>query len=539
MRYTVKIYLIMLLCICCAGSAATAAYLELFKLPLHVNGFMQQESAWGIDPKYSGKNVSDYSTLQLEWEYRLNDTVSLYGINRLFGDLAYSLHDGDSWFHRAQTTPTQKSRARHNLEWEWNSYDQEREIFRELYCDINTGAFQFRLGRQQVIWGESDGLRLMDCINPLDQRREFNLRDSDEGYESTRIPLWLLKTTYFPGVSPFNIRDLQVELIVNPGRPKANRLEAYQSEGGIWAADEPNLPWGVRVQTHDKALHTALEHSECAMRVLGNWHEWLFTLNAYYGFQQDFYLRPKGAGFVSPAWDRAFLQLNFDKVYDRRKLIGFTVNRELEKVKFQGTTAPVLRVEALYEFDKPFQYEGGHVGDMAWTGLNKAYSAYKKNKDQARTMLGFDWPIYIRLLNKRESFFFSSQFFVFYIFDKDGQYVNAPFYFKDSIKKAMLPPLPPARGGAIDPWRIHRTQKYFTFLVNTYYCNKQIIPEVMYLYDFEEHAHGFKAKLNFAFGSHWRPELGVMLWFGDHDTGKSFGLFEKNRQAYLRVKYQF
>jgi len=66
------------------------------------------------------------------------------------------------------------------MEWEWNINDRGWEVFREIYFDIYTENFQFRIGKQQVIWGESDGLRLMDCINPQDMRYEFNLRDSDE-----------------------------------------------------------------------------------------------------------------------------------------------------------------------------------------------------------------------------------------------------------------------------------------------------------------------------------------------------------------------
>jgi len=523
----------------CLPAAALCAELLLFQRPLQVNGFVQQEAALGLDPKFSGRNVSNYSSLQLEWEYKIAEHISLYGINRLLGDLAYTLHHDAGWFRAANRTPARSSKARHNLAWEWNRYDQAWELFRELYADIATAHVHFRIGRQQVIWGESDGLRLMDCINPLDMRREFNLRDSDEGYEGSRIPLWLLKTTWFPGAAFFAVQDIQLEGIINPGKPKTNRLEAYQSEGGIWATDEPNLPRGVRVNIHDKTPVTGLNHSEYALRFMGNCHEWLFTLNGFYGLQQDPYLRPSSPGLVMPPWDHAFVQLNFDKVYSRRKLLGFTVNKELAKLKIRGRTAPVLRIEALYEFDKPFQYEGRHAGDMAWTGMNSSLSRYKKCKDQLRTMAGFDWPIYLRLLNKRESFFVSCQFFLFYIHGKHGEYVNAPFYFKNSIKKKALPPLPPARGGDVDPWRIHRTQHYFSLLINTYYDNKAIMPEVLYLYDVASHAHACKAKVNLAYGSHWRPELGVMVWFGDHDSGKSFGLFQKNRQIYLRIKYQF
>ena len=87
--------------------------------------------------------------------------------------------------------------------------------------------------------------------------------------------------------------------------------------------------------------------------------------------------------------------------------------------------------------------KGDKIGDMAWTGLNPAYTTSRKFKDQIRLMLGFDWQIYLRALNKRESFFTSAQFFLFYIRDKNGQYVNAPFYFTNKVNgKILLPPAP-------------------------------------------------------------------------------------------------
>ena len=159
-------------------------------------------------------------------------------------------------------------------------------------------------------------------------------------------------------------------------------------------------------------------------------------------------------------------------------------------------------------------------------------------------MLGFDWQIYLRALNTRESFFTSAQFFVFYIRDKNGKYVNAPFYFTNKVKQLPGPGGPPGGDWArdnrnVDPWKIHQTQKYFSFLINTYYDNKRIMPQLLYLLDLNEKAHGLKAKLAFNYGSHWRPEIGTMMWWGDHDTGKSFGLFQKNRQVYMKIKYQF
>ena len=56
---------------------------------------------------------------------------------------------------------------------------------REAFADIHLGDWFLRLGKQQVVWGQADGLRVLDQVNPL-SFREFILGD----FEDRRIPLW-------------------------------------------------------------------------------------------------------------------------------------------------------------------------------------------------------------------------------------------------------------------------------------------------------------------------------------------------------------
>lgn len=56
---------------------------------------------------------------------------------------------------------------------------------RELFVEKAVGPVFLRIGKQQIVWGESDGLKVLDVVNPQDFR-EFIL---DE-FEDSRIPLW-------------------------------------------------------------------------------------------------------------------------------------------------------------------------------------------------------------------------------------------------------------------------------------------------------------------------------------------------------------
>ncbi|NDD63881.1 MAG: hypothetical protein EBZ36_07890, partial [Acidobacteria bacterium] len=41
---------------------------------------------------------------------------------------------------------------------------------RQVLLDGRVGRVDLKLGLQQVVWGEADGLRVLDVINPLDYR---------------------------------------------------------------------------------------------------------------------------------------------------------------------------------------------------------------------------------------------------------------------------------------------------------------------------------------------------------------------------------
>lgn len=67
-------------------------------------------------------------------------------------------------------------------------------MLRENYLDIGAGDWEFRLGRQHVIWGEMVGLFFADVVSARDMREfilpEFNL---------LRIPQWAARAEYFKG----------------------------------------------------------------------------------------------------------------------------------------------------------------------------------------------------------------------------------------------------------------------------------------------------------------------------------------------------
>jgi hypothetical protein len=56
---------------------------------------------------------------------------------------------------------------------------------RELRLETQLGPAYLTLGKQQIVWGQADGLKVLDVVNPQ-SFREFILDD----FEDSRIPLW-------------------------------------------------------------------------------------------------------------------------------------------------------------------------------------------------------------------------------------------------------------------------------------------------------------------------------------------------------------
>ncbi len=86
--------------------------------------------------------------------------------------------------------------------------DQRYEFtFRENYLDVSTGGnWEFRLGRQHVVWGEMVGLFIADVVSARDLR-EFILPEPE--LQMLRIPQWAARAEYFG-------KDMKAELLWIP-----------------------------------------------------------------------------------------------------------------------------------------------------------------------------------------------------------------------------------------------------------------------------------------------------------------------------------
>lgn len=102
----------------------------------------------------------------------------------------------------------------------YNSAVEQNQRFdialRENYLDYSTGNWDFRVGRQHVVWGEMVGLFFADVVSARDQR-EFILPEFDQ----MRIPQWAVRAEYFANDTHAELLWIPVASYDNIGRPGA------------------------------------------------------------------------------------------------------------------------------------------------------------------------------------------------------------------------------------------------------------------------------------------------------------------------------
>lgn len=100
--------------------------------------------------------------------------------------------------------------------------DQRAELrLREAYVDFGAGSWEFRLGKQNIVWGEMVGLFFADVVSAKDLR-SFVLPE----FEQIRIPQWAARAEWFGD-------DTHLELVWLPA-PEVDRIGEPGAEFFPW-----------------------------------------------------------------------------------------------------------------------------------------------------------------------------------------------------------------------------------------------------------------------------------------------------------------
>jgi hypothetical protein len=411
-------------------------------------------------------------------------------------DWAYQLNaDRDSWHDKLFA----KSKDRLNVD------DADWQLLKEARVTWSPSDFMFRVGKQIVAWGETDGFRLMDQINPLDQRRGF----ADVEFETTLIPIWLVRADYYPKIKSNWLQDLGFEFIFNPNAEfiPDQGIQPGNDVGGIWA---PNVlipgpfPFGeahLGSTFNDIKKPKLWNHEgyEYAFRIKANLLGSLITLNYFYGLDNSPVTLsaplPPRIGVASDG--RLIIHPFLTGKYPLFRFVGATFSRDVTSLRASvlGDVAPVVRVETFYAFSDTFA-----------TNLNRFV-----NLDEFRGAIGVDWKVKIPFLNAMTYFGISPQFYW-------RRIINYP-----SIEELS---------------GLKQDNYQSTLGINTSYFHNKLTPSFFWLRDWRSHSDMIRLQLVYDHDYRWHFTVGALLLDGCK-TGQGFQLFENKDQLYFKISYKW
>jgi len=420
------------------------------------------------------------NTIQTGIEYRPTEYLHLFGLFRFFYDGVFDAEE--------QYEPVKSELYRTDVTNDW---------LRELYADFLSDRLDVRLGRQQVVWGTADGVKILDAVNPTDMR-EFTLDD----YADSRIPLWMLKLEYAPttnGTAQFLfIPDFQANYIAPAGAPFAFRASQIgQTNVANWLDPPPPSPFpgGSFLQREDDKPDPWKDLSETTiglrwLDVLGGFE---YTLNFLYGF----YLSGANYSWFEPAPGPPIptITLNLQKRYERTYLYGASFTKALTKGPLSGLT---IRGEFAYIQDVPTYY-----------GTDSAVAGPPVKMDNFNYVLGFDKYLVT-------NWFTSLQFIQFITSEKDYQGKSLLF------------------GPTLGP--MDQVTTMLSLKVSTDFMHERLKPEILVIYGLDNDWK-ISPKVQFEILDSLVAITGVHIFEGKPEN--LYGQFDDNDELFFELRFGF
>lgn len=437
-------------------------------------------------------------------------------------------------------------------------YDDYSPVPWEAVLDLTpTDTLKVRLGRQFISWGETDGIRLIDLINPQDLRfsppAAPNLFNLDEG----RIPWTGLRTLYT--IRP--ISNTILEFFAMPGffeDPKqrvdeivgSNDTTDRQVRYGRWSAHpetrlviagrnafgnlfaNPLNPGGcigvgcLVIPSTRRDLPDAGDSWKIGARITHSIGQLTFSLGYIWGFNPistDMVFKMTGVHCSAPVPGPCLAGLapsvaNLTLMNNRTNIFAGQFNYptgDIANIPVNTT----IRGELAFLPYKPYNISKypGAFGLRASADPKHPDGTVEKNT--LRYALGFDRTTLIPFLHPDDpwrAFNLSFQIFQNIIFDHENGI--HPFSSSEQIRQFSTT---------------------LTFRIGTGYAGDTILPDVFVGYDPEGY---WTANPSLSYVPPGNEKLKFTLvgaFYGGRNKFKSFGFFDEKDSVFLKMRYQF
>lgn len=378
------------------------------------------------------------------------------------------------------------------------SNDRSSAEIWELFADFKKQDLWVRIGRQNIVWGESDGVRLLDIVNPLDNSWH-PFEGGGELFEHRRIPTWMVRATY-----NLPIKGLSLDGFINPG----DFVPTIQADiGAPWNVNP--LPRGdalalvppgtflIDDDTNDKRGDT-----QWGIRLLGEVGNFNYTLNYLSLIDQDGVISTQGVVPIfapsppAPPFTLVAVLPVLVNQHERLDILGASFNFNSESL------AAVLRGEMTYTFDKPFA-ASPPPSNPPWLSFGEV------ERDEWKIMLGIDRPTFV--FSKSRSMNISAQ--VIYT-RRETVDINTDI-----------------NGSAA-----RKDETQFSLLLSQPVNNDQLYFEFFGLYDLDD-GYWWQPQIRWQPGNNWRVWAYYNMFGGAED--RSIAVFDYADEINVAISYQF
>lgn len=219
-----------------------------------LDGHAKVGSSWNYAHKTPPKGETDWrdlsrlrAELQLELDAKLPGSWKTFASGKGAYDVAYAIQGRDDFTSDVL-----------------DNYEKEIEL-RELYLMGSISrSLDLKAGRQIVVWGRSDNIRVTDVLNPMDMR-EPGLTD----IEDLRLPVTMTRLDYYFG--KWNLSGLAVHEI------RFNKMPEFGSDFYPYAG--PKIP--------ENSPESRLDNTEFGLALNGVFSGW--DISFYYASVFDDY----------------------------------------------------------------------------------------------------------------------------------------------------------------------------------------------------------------------------------------------------------
>ena len=273
----------------CATSPAATAFAEPVMRKLEISGKLIQELAVRIDAPRRLTKLRQQ--LWLTERSKLTDYLSVRSTQRARYDAVYALSND---FSRP---------ARSDQQWDVELH--------ETYLDYSNGPLDVRLGRQQIVWGESVGLFFADVVNAKDLR-EYVLPD----FDVIRTPQWAADVEF--SHEPWHLEAVWLPFL------EFNKLGVSGSE---FAFPLPVPPGGASTLLDPSTPPGSFDNGEAGLRLSYLKNGWDVGAFFFHGWDRF------------PALYRAIGPtgvFDFAPKYQRENLVGGSFSKEVVDIVFKG-----------------------------------------------------------------------------------------------------------------------------------------------------------------------------------------------------------